>query len=43
MDESIRIVWYDLKDEDRDDYLNWLHGTYLPEVLSRPGILWTAH
>ena len=24
-------------------YLNWLHGTYLPALLTRPGYLWAAH
>ena len=25
------------------EYLAWLHGEYLPEMLSRHGILWSAH
>ena len=43
MDQSIRIVWYDLGDADRDRYLDWLHTTHMPEVNARPGIAWTAH
>ena len=43
MDESIRIVWYDLPENGKDEYLKWLHETYLPTVMARPGILWAAH
>ncbi|MEK9679567.1 MAG: hypothetical protein VW169_14425 [Rhodospirillaceae bacterium] len=31
-DGSIRIVWCDLKGEDRDDYLTCLQGGFLPAV-----------
>ena len=43
MDESIRIVWNDLPEDGKDEYLKWLHETYLPAVMARPGILWAAH
>jgi len=43
MDSSIRIVWYDLDDGDVDTYMDWLHHTHIPEVVSRPGIAWAAH
>jgi hypothetical protein len=43
MDQGIRIVWYDLPDVGKDNYLEWLHNDYLPSVLARPGILWAAH
>ena len=43
MDQGIRAVWYDLPEDKKDDYIEWLHGTYLPEVLQRPGILWAAN
>lgn len=43
MDEGIRIVWYDLPEDGKEDYLKWLHNDYLPAVLARPGILWAAH
>lgn len=43
MDQGIRAVWYDLPENGRDDYLAWLHGTYLPAVLQRQGISWAAH
>src|ERR1700688_2459924 len=42
-DRGLWVTWYDLPDKDRDAYLSWLHGTYLPEVLRRPGYLWAAH
>ena len=43
MDQGIRAVWYDLGEDDKDGYLDWLHSTYLPAVLQRPGIMWAAH
>lgn len=43
MDESIRIVWYDLGVSDVDGYLRWLHHTHIPDVVARPGIAWAAH
>ena len=43
MDQGIRAVWYDLTDDDKIEYLDWLHGTYLPAILQRPGIMWAAH
>ncbi len=43
MDLGIKAIWYDLPDAGRDDYLDWLHGTYLPKLLQRPRYLWAAH
>jgi len=43
MDQGVRIVWYDLPEDEKDDYLNWLHDAYLPSVMARPGILWAAN
>lgn len=43
MDKSIWINWYNLPGGDRDGYLAWMHGTYMPKVLSNPGVLWAAH
>ena len=37
------ITWYDLPEKGRADYLSWLHGTYVPKVLARPGVLSAAH
>ena len=42
-DRGLWISWYDLPERGRDDYFSWLHGTYLPEILKRPGYLWAAH
>lgn len=42
-DRGIWVTWYDLPNEGRDTYLAWLHGTYLPAILKRPGYIWAAH
>ena len=43
MDRGVWATWYNLPDQGRDDYLAWLHGSYLPQMLKRPGYLWAAH
>ena len=43
MDRAFWITWYDLPDEGRAAYLDWLHNTYIPKVTARPGVLWAAH
>ncbi len=35
MDSGLWITWYDLPDQGRDDYLSWLHQTYIPAMLKR--------
>jgi hypothetical protein len=42
-DRGLWATWYDLPVDGRDAYLNWLHGTYLPALLKRPGYVWAAH
>jgi hypothetical protein len=42
-DGGLWVTWYDLPANGRDAYLSWLHGTYLPQLLKRPGYLWAAH
>jgi hypothetical protein len=42
-DRGLWITWYDLPEDGREDYFSWLHGTYLPGLLKRPGYLWAAH
>ena len=46
MDQAIWATWYDLPEDlpdgGRDEYLDWLHGEYLPELQARPGIAWYA-
>jgi hypothetical protein len=43
LDRGLWITWYDLQENARDAYLSWLHGTYVPRQLARPGFLWAAH
>jgi hypothetical protein len=43
IDRGLWITWYDLPESGRDTYLRWLHQTYLPNLLKRPGYLWAAH
>jgi hypothetical protein len=42
-DRGLWITWYDLPADGKDAYMSWLHGTYLPDLLKRPGYLWAAH
>src|SRR6266853_5757460 len=42
-DRGLWITWYDLPENGRDTYLSWLHESYLPALLKRPGYLWVAH
>lgn len=43
MDRALWISWYDLPAAGRDAYLSWLHGTYMPKLVKRPGFLWAGH
>lgn len=43
MDRGLWITWYDLPDDGREAYFSWLHGSYLPQILRRPGFLWGCH
>jgi hypothetical protein len=43
MDRGISIAWYDLAQDDRERYLEWLHGSYIPRLLKYPRVLWAAH
>jgi hypothetical protein len=42
-DRGLWVAWYDLEEGHRGSHLRWLHDTYLPQLLKRPGILWAAH
>ena len=42
-DRAYWITWYDLPENDRESYFEWLHGSYIPKVLAWPGVLWGAH
>lgn len=43
MDRGLWITWYNLPAQGRDAHLAWLHGTYIPKILKKPGVLWAAH
>ncbi len=43
MGRALWITWYNLPADNRDTYLTWLHGAYIPALLKRPGILGAAH
>ena len=43
LDRGISVAWYDLPESGREEYLAWLHGTYIPKLLKYPGVLWAAH
>jgi hypothetical protein len=43
MDTAIKAEWYDLEDAERDGFIEWLHGTHLPALQARPGVIWVGH
>lgn len=43
MDKSIWAHWYNLPGGDKDGFFDWLHGKFMPKILSNPGVLWAAH
>ena len=43
LDRSLCITWYDLPEENRRAHLDWLHGSFIPRQLKKPGVLWGAH
>jgi hypothetical protein len=43
LDRALWISWYDLPDAGRDAHLAWAHGTYMPAMVKRPGVLYAAH
>ena len=43
MDNGIWATWYDLGEDNRDAFIEWLHGDHLPEIQRRPGVAWAAH
>lgn len=42
-DRGLWVTWYDLPDAGRSDHLAWVHETFIPGLLKRPGYLWAAH
>jgi hypothetical protein len=43
VDQAIWATWYDLAEPAEDEYLDWLHSSYLPSMLARSGYLWACH
>ena len=43
MDLGYWITWYDLPQAGQDDYLAWLHESYMPAMQASTGALWAAH
>ena len=43
LDRGLWVTWYDLPEAGRDAHLAWLHGTYIPKMLKKPGVKWAAH
>jgi hypothetical protein len=43
MDTGIWAIWYDLDPKSVDDHHRWLHDSYLPNLIERPGYMWAAH
>jgi hypothetical protein len=43
LDRGFWFSWHDLPPEGCDEHLAWLHETYIPKILQKPGILWAAH
>jgi len=43
LDRSLCITWYDLPEENRRAHLDWLHGSFIPRQLVKPGMLLAAH
>ena len=37
------IHWYNLNEDNDAEYLEWLHGEYIPGRLNDPRILWACH
>ena len=43
MDNAIWAIWYDLEDNNDQEYFDWMHNDYLPFIQSKTGCLWAAH
>ena len=42
-DKGLWISWHNLPTEGREAHLKWLHESYIPDMLKKPGFLWAAH
>jgi hypothetical protein len=43
VDRGIWVTWYDLPDDGRQEHLDWVHKSYIPEMLKGDGYRWAAH
>ena len=43
MSSGIYATWYELEEESKSEFLDWMHNSYIPQELTRPGYLWAAH
>ncbi|MAV87020.1 MAG: hypothetical protein CMM67_02110 [Rhodospirillaceae bacterium] len=43
LDRAYWISWYDLEEINENQYLDWLHNVYIPDRLTKPGVLNVAH
>jgi hypothetical protein len=43
LDQSLWVTWYDLPVEGREEHLAWLHGSYIPMLLKKPGFVHAGH
>ena len=43
MSPAIWTLLYRVAECGRSEYLDWFHGTHIPEKLARPGYEWAAH
>jgi hypothetical protein len=43
LNRALWITWYNLPADGKDAYLEWLHGSYIPMMLKRPGFNDAAH
>lgn len=43
MDRGIWATWYDLADDSRQRFLDWVHECYCPYLRVQPGYAWVAH
>lgn len=43
IDRGIWATWYDLPENGKDEYIQWLNEEHIPAALKRPGYLWATH
>lgn len=43
MDRGIWAIWFDVAENDRTEFFDWFHNSYLLELTAKPGHAWAAH